>query len=109
MSNDKHITRVTADQARAKVGAGQSRTDWDRVKTTSDEELDRRIADDPDEGPAHLSLDWSKATVELPRPKQMVNLRLDPDVLEWYRGLGKGYQTRINAVLRAYKQAHEAR
>jgi uncharacterized protein (DUF4415 family) len=38
----------------------------------------------------------------------MVSLRLDSDVLDWFKQQGKGYQTRINAVLRAYMEAHEA-
>jgi len=39
--------------------------------------------------------------------KETMTLRLDADVLDWFRGMGKGYQTKINAVLRAYKGAHE--
>jgi uncharacterized protein (DUF4415 family) len=39
--------------------------------------------------------------------KAQITLRLDSDVLEWFRGKGSGYQSRMNAVLRAYKQAHE--
>lgn len=39
--------------------------------------------------------------------KAQITLRLDKDVLEWFRHQGAGYQTRINAVLKAYKEAHE--
>ena len=42
----------------------------------------------------------------LPPGKELVTLRLDRDVLDWFRKAGKGYQTRINAVLRAYKDVH---
>jgi uncharacterized protein (DUF4415 family) len=38
--------------------------------------------------------------------KAQITLRIDADVLEWFRERGAGYQSRINAVLRAYKQAH---
>jgi uncharacterized protein (DUF4415 family) len=38
--------------------------------------------------------------------KAQVTLRIDADVLEWFRGRGKGYQTQINALLRAYMDAH---
>ena len=41
-------------------------------------------------------------------PKTQITLRLDRDVLEWFRNQGKGYQTRINAILKAYKKAHES-
>jgi len=43
--------------------------------------------------------------VSLPRPKTTVCIRLDQDVLEWFESKGKGYQTRINALLRAYMEA----
>jgi uncharacterized protein (DUF4415 family) len=39
-------------------------------------------------------------------PKQQITLRLDADVLEWFRARGTGYQTQINALLRAYMEAH---
>jgi len=39
-------------------------------------------------------------------PKKQVALRLDADVLDWFRAQGKGYQSRINALLRAYMKAH---
>jgi uncharacterized protein (DUF4415 family) len=38
-------------------------------------------------------------------PKASVSLRIDVDVLEWFKSRGNGYQTRINAVLRAFKEA----
>ena len=47
-------------------------------------------------------------TVELPESKEQVTLRLDRDVLRWFRAKGRGYQTRINAVLRAYYETHKA-
>jgi uncharacterized protein (DUF4415 family) len=42
----------------------------------------------------------------LKTPKKTTTIRIDEDVLLWFKSLGKGYQTKINAVLRAYKQAH---
>ncbi|MFN8626058.1 MAG: BrnA antitoxin family protein [Candidatus Binatia bacterium] len=38
--------------------------------------------------------------------KAQVTLRIDADVIEWFRGRGRGYQTRINSILKAYKEAH---
>ena len=51
---------------------------------------------------------WKKARVVLPeeRRKTQVTVRLDPDVLGWFKAQGPGYQTRINAVLRSYYEAH---
>ena len=40
-------------------------------------------------------------------PKKQVTLRLDADVLEWFKSQGKGYQTRINALLRSYMEVHQ--
>ena len=39
--------------------------------------------------------------------KAQLTVRIDSDVLSWFRGQGRGYQTRINAILKAYKEAHE--
>ncbi|MBI4574207.1 MAG: BrnA antitoxin family protein [candidate division NC10 bacterium] len=38
-------------------------------------------------------------------PKRAISLRVDPDVLEWFRAQGAGWQTRMNEVLKAYKEA----
>jgi len=75
-------------------------TDWARVDATTDADIDRAIAEDADSDPANF--DWSKAEVVFPAKKQAVSIRLDEDVLEYFRAQGPGYQTRINAVLRHY-------
>ena len=50
---------------------------------------------------------WSNAVIAYPEKKKPVTLRLDADVLYWFRSLGKGYQTRINSVLRSFYEAHK--
>ena len=50
---------------------------------------------------------WKNAEVSLPKNKQAISLRVDPDVLEWFKSYGRGYQSRINAVLRSYYEAHK--
>jgi uncharacterized protein (DUF4415 family) len=45
---------------------------------------------------------WSKATLVMPEKKEGIYLRLDPEILRWFRKKGRGYQTRMNAVLRSY-------
>lgn len=42
---------------------------------------------------------FANTTLRMPEPKKAISLRSDPDVLEWYKSIGPGYQTRINAVL----------
>ena len=50
---------------------------------------------------------WEDAVIEYPEKKKSVTIRLDTDVLEWFQSKGKGYQTRINSVLRSYVNAHK--
>ncbi len=50
---------------------------------------------------------WANAIIEYPERKKPVTLRLDADVLEWFKSTGKGYQTRINAVLRSFYEANK--
>lgn len=78
-------------------------TDWERLRRMSDEEIRRGVAADPDVRATDANF-WKKAKVVLPQPKQTVTIRLDADLLSWLR-LQKGYQTRINAVLRTYMDA----
>jgi len=51
---------------------------------------------------------WKAATLTLPEPKDRLTIRLDHDVVEWLKKNGKGYQTRINAILRSYMKAQSA-
>ena len=76
----------------------KSGTDWGFLASDSDKGID--FSDIPKLGPDF----WKKATVRIPRAKDTVTIRLDHDVLQWFKRQGKGYQTRINAVLRSYVQ-----
>jgi len=78
-----------------------SRTDWARVRATTQEEVEAQIASDPDDW---LTTDDAIVFRGIPprATKQRVNIRLDRDVLDFFRSHGRGYQTRINAVLRVY-------
>jgi uncharacterized protein (DUF4415 family) len=80
-------------------------TDYARLDAMTDEDIAKAVADDPDAAP--LELDWSKARLVIPPGKEIVTLRLDRDVLDWFKEQGRGYQTRINAVLRAFYQARK--
>jgi len=59
-----------------------------------------------DRSAAQLGIDWSEAELVLPEPKQAISIRLDRDVIEFFKHKGPGYQTKINAVLRSYMR-HE--
>jgi uncharacterized protein (DUF4415 family) len=50
---------------------------------------------------------FKRPHVELPKPKTPITIRVDPEVLDWFRSIGPKYQTRINAVLKAYMLSHK--
>lgn len=79
-------------------------SDWKRLRSLTDRQVRRVIGTDPDALPTDRDF-WKNARVVTPKPKETITIRLDSDLLEWLRRQ-KGYQTRINAVLRSYMQAH---
>jgi uncharacterized protein (DUF4415 family) len=79
-------------------------TDWARLRGLSDAEIRAGIQSDPDARPTDAKF-WKDARVVLPRRKEVVTMRLDADLLEWFRQK-EGYQTRINAILRAHMEAY---
>jgi uncharacterized protein (DUF4415 family) len=81
-------------------------TDWARLRSMSDSTIRKGVAADPDAHPTDAQF-WKTAKVVMPTPKEVVTMRLDADLLRWFRR-ERGYQTRINAILRAYMQAHES-
>lgn len=75
----------------------------EEMKAVRDEDLD--FSDIPEADAAF----WAAANVRLPEgPKTQTTMRLDTDMLEWFRAQGRGYQTRMNAVLRSFYEAHKA-
>jgi uncharacterized protein (DUF4415 family) len=74
----------------------------------TDEEVESRAAVDPDAGIIPPGF-WDNARVWMPERKQQITLRLDPDVIRWFKQSGKGYQSRMGAVLRSYVQAKRKR
>jgi uncharacterized protein (DUF4415 family) len=96
----ERITRVTLEEAKRL----KDETDSARLDAMTDEDIAKAVAEDPDA--ARLDIDWTKARLVLPPGKENVTLRVDRDVLAWFRATGKGFHTRMNAVLRAYMEAH---
>lgn len=102
MKKKGNIVTYTADEIRAMVARGESRTDWKKFDEMTEEELEATIRADPDDIQADEVLDWTKA-VKGPLPlKEHINIRIDHDVLAWFKKQGRGYQTLMNNVLRAY-------
>ena len=77
-------------------------------RNMSDEEVERRAAADPDAGVIPPGF-WDNATVLVPETKQQITLRLDPEVIRFFKRTGKGYQSRMGAVLRSYVEAKRKR
>jgi uncharacterized protein (DUF4415 family) len=98
-ANKENITRVTRDEARLL----KDETDYARLDAMTDDDIARAVASDPTMAP--LGIDWDKASIVIPPGKDIITLRLDRDILEWLRAQGKGYQTLINQVLRAFYDA----
>src|SRR5580700_4267148 len=89
------VTRKWGDRRKGK-------TDWARVDALTDDEIAAAVADDPDAVP--INIDWSDAVLVIPPRKKAISIRVDEDVLDFFRREGDGYQRRINAVLRSYMQ-----
>jgi uncharacterized protein (DUF4415 family) len=84
----------------------ESGTKWDELRRMNAARIRKGIAVDPDANATDENF-WKSAMVVMPTPKEIVTIRLDADLLRWFRQQ-RGYQTRINAILRAYMQGHEA-
>jgi len=76
----------------------------DALDAITDEDIERAVVEDPDAAPLRPAEWWAEAELVPPR-KMPVSLRLDPDILAFFKSQGPGYQTRINAVLRHYMDA----
>lgn len=73
-------------------------SDMERIKRMKDKDLDLA---DPDAPELDESF-FDRAVIELPIPEKVVSLQIEADVLDWFKAQGRGYQTRITALLRAY-------
>jgi len=95
MKKENIVTRKWGDRRKGK-------TDWARVDALTDEDIAKAVADDPDAAP--IDIDWSDAVLVIPAKKKAISIRVDEDVLDFFKSEGDGYQRRINAVLRSYMQ-----
>jgi len=84
------------------------RTDWSKFDAKTDEDVAADVAGDPDAAPL-LGAEWfESARLEEPDTKEKISIRLDRDILEFFRQQTK-YQSRINAVLRAFVEHEKKR
>jgi uncharacterized protein (DUF4415 family) len=99
--NEGRIVRYTAAEIDAMLARGESKTDWARVDALTEEELEASI-DFEEEG----EVDWDNIDIKVGSSSHAPLIRVDGDVLDFFRAQGPGYQTRINQVLRSYVEAH---
>ena len=100
MKKGKNIVRYTADQLKAK--RAESVTDLSKVDAKSDEQLERLIAKDEHD----IQPDWTRAKLILPHARRSVHLRLEEDIVNFFKSSGRGHISRMQAVLKAYVNAH---
>jgi uncharacterized protein (DUF4415 family) len=101
--NGAKTNAATTKRSNSKRGASVA-TDWGKLRRRSSASIRRGVVADPDAHATDAEF-WKTAKVVMPTPKEIVTMRLDADLLRWFRQQ-RGYQTRINAILRAYMQAH---
>lgn len=89
----------TKKQSKSAEPRPRGRADLRRLQMVREREILQTSPDDL----ANLPDDfWDEGELVVPAGKRAISLRVDEDVLEWFRSLGPRYQTRMNAVLRAY-------
>jgi len=102
MGKEKNIKNYTATELKAMHG--RSRTDLAKFDAITDDELEKIIAEDENE--SDLNPDWTQAKLVVPKAKRSVHLRLEQDIVDYFKDGGKGHIVRMQAVLRAYVNAH---
>jgi len=81
-----------------------SKTDWPRVRSMTDRDISIS-SEHPEASVKHIVRGIARRGLKPVPPKASISLRVDADVLSWLKSQGPGYQTRINAILRAFKEA----
>lgn len=82
-----------------------SATDWARIDAMTDDDID--FGDSPEITPEMFARGVVRVGLSPISKKELLTLRVDQDVLTWFRAQGRGYQTRINRLLRAYMEANQ--
>lgn len=93
MKNERTVIRRWGERRKGK-------TDWARVDALTEKDIEDAVGGDPDAVP--LDIDWSKAELIVPPRKKAISIRIDEDVIDYFKQEGEGYQRRINAVLRSF-------
>ena len=84
----------------------KSQTDLPRVRRTTDASM-VKDGDAPEWTPEMFARAVVRKGLKPVAKKALLSLRIDSDVVEWFKAQGSGYQSRMNALLRAYMEAHK--
>lgn len=108
------IVRKTPEELKTMRDRGEDLTDWERVRAITQDEADRLAREDLD-NPFKTDADYDRATVrrgvrgpQKAPTKEPVAIRLSPEVVSYFKATGKGWQGRIDAVLREWVKTHKA-
>jgi len=107
MRKRNDTVHYSAKQIKTRIARGEDRTDWKKVDAVTGSRLETSIHADVDD--IQSEPDWTQSIVGIPARKDHINIRVDHDVLQWFRSNGKGYQTLMNNVLRAFVQTRQQR
>ena len=77
----------------------KSKTNFKKLAEMKDDEIDFSDV------PKLSSVFFKKAELKMPEPKKSISMRIDQDVLDYFKDKGRGYQTKMNAVLRMFMEA----
>lgn len=101
-TKETNIVKRTLDLKKPPVLSAEQKARLDAVASMPDEQIDYSDA------PRLSDAAWMKAAEQLPHSKKQITLRIDAEVLEFFKHTGARYQSRMNAVLRSYVDAHKA-
>jgi uncharacterized protein (DUF4415 family) len=102
MRKKGNTVHYSAKQIKTRIVRGEDRTNWAKLDASTGSKLEASIRADADD--VRDEPDWTRAIVGMPCPKDHINIRIDHDVLQWFKSTGKGYQMLMNNVLRAFVQ-----
>ncbi len=110
------IVRFSSEEISQMAKQKKWQSNWEKADSITEEELEEMVKNDPDDvylededfgkGTLYRNGEWARQFEE-PKKKKQITLRLDEDVLEYFRDTGRGYQTRINNVLKAFVRAQQ--
>ena len=100
--NKEKIVRYSSEE----LDGLHDNTDWEKVDALTDTDIEKAVHADPD-APELLEEEWFNKATLVNRSKEPITIRMDKDVLDFFKKQGKGYQTKINSVLRTFVEAHK--